>query len=255
MPEGHILHRLARDQQSLLHRRLAVSSPQGRFAEGAAVLDGHRLELVEAYGKHLHHCVDGGAELHVHLGMQGKWIRLDADRPPRAQVRLRLCDSDLAWDLIAPATCRLLEPGQWSTLVATLGPDPLRPDADPGVAWSRVHAFRGALGAALLDQSVLAGVGNVFRAEALFAAGLHPACPAAALGRPAFDRLWQLLVQMMRQAVEDNRIVTVPGAGELPEQQARMVYKQLVCRRCGTLVVTSSIGGRTAYACPVCQPC
>ncbi|HUR51237.1 MAG TPA: DNA-formamidopyrimidine glycosylase family protein [Mycobacteriales bacterium] len=256
MPEGHILHRLARDQQDLVGQVLSASSPQGRFAQGSAALDGRRLELVEAYGKHLHHRAAAGAELHVHLGMQGKWIPLDAERPPRAQVRLRLTGSGVAWDLIAPATCRLLEPGQWEALVATLGPDPLRPDADPDEVWRRVHAYRGALGAALLDQSVVAGVGNVFRAEALFAVRLHPAAPAAALDRVGFDRLWQVLVAMMRRAVDDNRIITVPDAPKtVPETESRMVYKQQLCRRCGTGVVTSSVGGRTAYACPICQPC
>lgn len=257
MPEGHIVHRLARDQQPLVGEVLAASSPQGRFAEGAGVLDGCRLDLVEAYGKHLHHRACSGSELHVHLGMQGKWIRLDPEQPPRTQVRLRLTAAQVAWDLIAPATCRILEPGQWPALVAGLGPDPLRLDADPDEAWRRLHSYRGALGAALLDQSVVAGVGNVFRAEALFAAALHPAAPAGALDRAGFDGLWQILVQMMRQAVEDNRIITVPDAPDrvrLPEQESRMVYKQQVCRRCGTPVVTSSIGGRTAYACPVCQP-
>ena len=257
MPEGHILHRLARDQQPLVGHVLAASSPQGRFTDGAETLDGRRLELVEAYGKHLHHRYDAGAELHVHLGMQGKWIRLSAERPARGQVRLRLTDSVVAWDLIAPATCRLLDPGEWKALLGALGPDPLLPDAEPEEAWRRLHAYRGAVGAALLDQSVVAGVGNVFRAEALFAAGVHPARPAAGLGRPDFDRLWEILVEMMRRAVDEYRIVTVPETSDgerLPEHQSRMVYKQQSCRRCGTVVVTPTIGGRTAYACPLCQP-
>ncbi len=257
MPEGHVLHRLARDQRELISHIVAASSPQGRFVGGAGKIDGGRLELVEAYGKHLHHRYDTGAELHVHLGMQGKWLRLDPGRPPRKQVRLRLTDSCVAWDLIAPATCRLLDPGDWETLVGTLGPDPLRADTDSEDLWNRLHIYRGALGGALLDQSVVAGVGNVLRAESLFAAGLNPGRPASTLQRAEFDRWWQILVVMMRQAVEENRIITVSDATDrtnLPEQQARMVYKQPACRRCGTPVATSVIGGRTAYVCPVCQP-
>jgi endonuclease-8 len=257
MPEGHVLHRLAQDQQELVGHVVTASSPQGRFADGAGKIDGGRLELVEAYGKHLHHRYDTGAELHGHLGMQGKWLRLDPGRPPRNQVRLRLTDSCVAWDLIAPATCRLLGPGEWETVVGTLGPDPLRADADPEEVWRRLHTYRGALGAALLDQSVVAGVGNVLRAESLFAAGLNPGRPAPTLQRADFDRWWQMLVVMMRRAVDETRIITVPDATNrrnLPEQRARMVYKQPACRRCGTLVAVSAIGGRTAYVCPVCQP-
>ena len=109
----------------------------------------------------------------------------------------------------------------------------------------------------MLDQSVVAGVGNVLRAESLFAAGLNPGRPTSILQRADFDRWWQILLAMMRRAVEETRIITVPDAtdrGTLPEQQARMVYKQPTCRRCGTPVAVSVIGGRTAYVCPVCQP-
>ena len=144
MPEGHVLHRLAQDQQELVGHVVTASSPQGRFADGAGTIDGGRLELVEAYGKHLHHRYGTGAELAVHLGMQGKWFRLDAGQPPRNQVRLRLTDSCVAWDLIAPATCRLLGPGEWEAMAGTLGPDPLRTDADPDEVWRRLHTYRGA---------------------------------------------------------------------------------------------------------------
>jgi endonuclease VIII len=111
----------------------------------------------------------------------------------------------------------------------------------------------------LLDQSAIAGIGNVFRAEALFACGLHPSRPAASLPRAEFDRLWATVHEMMGRAVTDGRIVTVdPPAGrsrtEIPENQARYVYKQACCRRCGAPVVSWILGGRTAYACPVDQP-
>lgn len=187
--------------------------------------------------------------------MQGKWLVVDADRPARPQVRLRVTGRGPAWDLIAPSTCELLSPTEWSRLVASLGPDPLHADADAEEAWQRVHAWTGPIGAALLDQAVLAGVGNVFRAEVLHACGIHPQQPASTLSRQAFDEIWQTLVTMMRRAVDDNRIITAPEATvDVSETDARMVYKQQACRRCGTAVDTSTIGGRTAYACPVCQP-
>jgi endonuclease VIII len=125
MPKGHILHRLAQDQEEMVGHVVTASSPQGRFAAGAAKIDGGRLELVEAYGKHLHQRYHTGARLHVHLGMQGKWLRLDPGNPPRNQVRLRLADCSIAWD--------------------------------PDEVWRRLYTYRGALGAALLDRSVVAG--------------------------------------------------------------------------------------------------
>jgi endonuclease VIII len=260
MPEGHLYHRLARDLGELASQALAASSPQGRFAEGAARIDGTRLEVAEAYGKQLLMRFAGGRTVHVHLGMCGKLLGVaDPSRPPRPQVRLRLAGADAAWDLIAPATCELLDHAGVAGLLARLGPDPLREDADPERAWTSLRAAPGALGAALLDQAVIAGIGNVFRAEALFACGQHPSRPAASLTRAEFDRLWATVCAMMGRAVDDGRIVTVdPPAGrsrtEIPEDEARYVYKQACCRRCGAPVVSWILGGRTAYACPVDQP-
>ena len=260
MPEGHLLHRLARDQAELIGRETRATSPQGRFAEGAAALDGRRLDAVEAYGKHLHHRFGGdvGLGLHTHLGMQGKWIRLNADSPPRPQVRVRLATTDVAWDLIAPGTCELIDRAVWQELVGSLGPDPLADRPDEERAWKAVTSFPGTVGAALLDQSVVAGVGNVLRAESLFRAGIHPSRPASEIDRETFHRLWAGLVALMAQSVDDGRIISAPlPAAEratIAEAEGRMVYKQSTCRACGTPVESRELAGRTAYACPRCQP-
>ncbi len=260
MPEGHVLHRLARDQAELIGNEVRISSPQGRFADGAAALDGLRLEAVEAYGKHLYHRFvgEGGPGLHTHLGMQGKWIRLMGDRPPRPQVRVRLATAGVAWDLIAPATCELLDQDGWEELVGSLGPDPLAAAPDDERAWKGVTSYPGTVGAALLDQSVVAGVGNVLRAESLFRAGIHPSRAASEVDGHAFDRLWTGLVVLMRQSVDDGRIISAPlPAAEratVPEAEGRMVYKQYRCRACGTAVESWDLAGRTAYACLSCQP-
>lgn len=260
MPEGHVLHRLARDLGALAGERLAASSPQGRFAEGAAEIDGARLDAVEAHGKHLLERFAGGRTVHVHLGMAGKLLRFpDPSRPPLPQVRLRLAGDGVAWDLIAPSTCELLDEAGVDRLLARLGPDPLRDDADPERAWKRLRAGRGTLGAALLDQSVIAGIGNIFRTEALFVCGLHPTRPAASLTPAEFDQLWATVQGMMRRSVDDGRLVTVdplegrPGA-EAPEEGARYLYKRERCRRCGAAVESWTLGGRAVYACPVDQP-
>jgi endonuclease-8 len=196
--------------------------------------------VAEAHGKHLLVRFAGGRTVHVHLGMRRKLLGVvDPSRPPRPQVRLRLAGATAAWDLIAPATCELLDDAGVARLLAHLGPDPLRKDADPEHAWTSLQATPSALGAALLDQAVIAGIGNVFRAE--------------------FDRLWATVREMMGRAVDDGRIVTVdPPAGrsrtDIPEDEARYVYRQACCRRCGAPVASWILGGRTAYACPVEQP-
>jgi endonuclease VIII len=260
MPEGHLYHRLARNLNEFTGCELAAWSPQGRFTEGAAQINGTRLEVAEAHGKHLLVRFAGDRAVHVHLGMRGKLLRVaDPSRPPLPQVRLRLAGTTAAWDLIAPSACELVDHAGVAGLLARLGPDPLREDADPERAWTSLQAAPGALGAALLDQAVIAGIGNVFRAEALFVCGLHPGRPAASLTRAEFDRLWATVRAMMGRAVDDGRIVTVdPPAGrsqtDISEDEARHVYKQARCRRCGTPVVSWILGGRTAYACPVDQP-
>ena len=259
MPEGHTIHGLARAMVELVGRDVSASSPQGRFA--AAQVDGAQVSGIEAYGKHL--LIDtagpgatGEATVHVHLGMRGKWLRFaPVTGPGLPQVRLRLATPDVAWDLIAPSACDLFGPEQRSALIARLGPDPLRPDADVEQARRNIAAFGGPIGAALLDQAVLAGVGNVFRAEVLHACRIAPDRPAGAVSDAEFDQLWTTLTAMMTTAVDEGRIITVDADDRLavPEDQSRRVYKQQACYDCGTPVVTSTVGGRTSYACPRCQ--
>ncbi len=256
MPEGHVLHRLACELRELVGSPVGVSSPQGRFPD-AGLLDGRVLQAAEAYGKHLFLRFDPSV-VHVHLGMQGKFLRLTPPPPPRPQVRLRLLGAEVAWDLIAPSRCELLSAGEAAGLVARSGPDPLEADADPELVWKHLQGHAGPVGAALIDQSVIAGVGNVLRAEVLLLTGVRPERPVGNLSRPEFDHLWSTLRSMMQRAVEEGRILSLetPASVErttLPEADGRYVYKQSHCRRCGTPVVVSSVGGRSAYACPRCQ--
>lgn len=241
--------------------RLAVSSPQGRFAPDAAVLDGRVLLAVEAKGKHLLHHFEGGSHLHVHLGMQGKFLRDAGARPPLPQARARLEDpaAKVAWQLVAPSRCELLGDEQVTRLLDGLGPDPLRDDADAETASQRLAHEARSIGEVLLDQSILAGAGNVLRAEVLHACRIHPRRSASSLSEVERSCVWATLRQMMELAVHEGRILTVPAEPgvdrkTLPEADARYVYKQAHCRRCGTNIETETIGGRTSYACPSCQP-
>jgi endonuclease VIII len=257
VPEGHTLHRLARDLRELAGQTVHATSPQGRFKEGAVSLDGSRIREPDAWGKHLFLRTDGPRHLHVHLGMQGRFFRYpDPSRAPLAQSRLRLSTADVAWDLVAPSTCELLSDAQVDRVVAGLGPDPLRNGADREAALRALRTSARPVGATLLDQAVVAGVGNVFRNETLHEIGVHPATRGRDLTPAQVERLWEVLRRMMTQAVEDGRIITVdvPDRLSVPEAEARHVYKQQRCRDCGTPVEVLPIGGRTAYVCPAQQP-
>ncbi|MDQ6670562.1 MAG: Fpg/Nei family DNA glycosylase, partial [Chloroflexota bacterium] len=240
--------------------------PQGRNVDIAAVLDGRVLERVEARGKHLFYHWRRVPILHIHLGLIGSFRQSAA--PPQApgpSVQLRMASRHAAVDLVGATTRELIGCERWQHIVNRLGPDVLDGDADPERAWERLSGRSVAIGAALLDQRIVSGVGNVYRAEGLFVNGIHPLRPANTLSRDEFDRLWKTLVAMLRQGVEDRRIVTVhaseravvagDGAAEfVAPEDAFYVYKQHHCRRCGSPIRAWPLGPRRAYACERCQP-
>ena len=258
MPEGHAVHRHARAlTRSFAGEGVAVSSPQGRFAPGAALLDGATLVEAEAYGKHLfaRFAPSRGPEqtLHVHLGLYGKWTFGTAAPEPRGQVRLRLLADRAYADLRGPTACEVLAADEVAAIVQRIGPDPIRRDADPERAWARVRRSRAPIATLLMDQSVFAGVGNIYRAEVLFRAGIDPYRPACEVARLQFDDLWADLVVLMKAGLRSGRIVTT-------EKDDRWVGSTYVyrrqgedCVRCGDEVAWSDIAGRTLYWCPGCQ--
>ena len=272
MPEGHTLHRLAGELTDALGRApLASSSPQGRFEGGAALVDGRSLEGAEAWGKHLLLHVDGLPEVgHVHLGLYGAWrvVRHEPGEAPPVvgQVRWRLAVPTATADLRGPTACELLAPDEVGALLARLGPDPLRPDADPERAWARISRSRTSVAVLLMDQSVLAGVGNVYRAEVLFRHGIDPWTPGNRLPREAWEAVWADLVVLMAEGVRTGRIDTVRPEHE-PEAMGRepraddhggevYVYRRdgRPCHVCGTDVRAERVAARNLFWCPRCQP-
>ncbi len=257
MPEGHTIHRIARDHiRDLGADTIGVSSPQGRFAGGAARLDGSAIERIDAWGKHLFYQFERDQILHVHLGLYGKfWRHATPALPTHRQVRLRMEATEVGYDLTGPTACEVLDPDGMAGIVARLGPDPLRRGTDGASAWPRLARRRGPIGVAIMDQSVVAGVGNVYRAESLFVHGIHPARPSNTIAREEWDALWATLVRMMRAGVRARRIVTVPRNDPyVDDGRQRYVYKQDHCGRCDTAIRRWDLSGRWAYACETCQP-
>ncbi len=270
MPEGHTIHRLAADHDRLFGGRpVRASSPQGKFADSAALIDGRELEGAEAHGKHLFLGFGPAGWVHVHLGLFGGYT-LGAGPAPAAgdTVRLRLvargAEAGFA-DLRGPAACELITEPDKKLLHDRLGPDPLRPGTDPAPAWRRISRSRTPVATLLMDQSVLAGVGNVYRAEVLFRHGVDPYLPGRELDRARWEAIWADLVALMRQGVADNRIDTVRPQ-HTPQAMGRpprvddhggevYVYRraQQPCLVCGTPVRTAVLANRNLFWCPGCQ--
>ena len=319
MPEGHSVHRIARQfEANFAGHRVSASSPQGRFAEGAAVLDGRVLRRTFAVGKQMFSEFEGDAWLRVHLGIYGAWDfagdvtttlgqtgeysrrdpqrRIDDSRgetslasigaPRRARlhmaeqerveeldawppapvgaVRLRLLTEATCADLRGPTACELLDPAGVDARLAKLGPDPL---VDRGRAAQErfvraVLAKRTPIGILLMDQSVVAGIGNVYRAEMLYRAGLDPHRPGTSLSEEQARDLWADWSKLLRIGVEVGQMMTIDGlrgarrADALRNREDRhWVYGRagLPCRVCGTPVALEEMQARKLYWCPGCQ--
>ncbi|MGR8010548.1 Fpg/Nei family DNA glycosylase [Streptomyces hypolithicus] len=268
MPEGHTIHRLAADHRARFTpgAPLRVTSPQGRFAAAAALLDGARLDTAEAHGKHLFLGFEESGWVHIHLGLFGKLGFGPAPAPPPTDtVRLRLENTEAYADLRGPTTCALITDGEKQAIHDRLGPDPLRPDADPAKAWQRISRSRTTVAALLMDQKIVAGVGNVYRAEVLFRHGIDPYRAGKDLTRREWDAMWADLADLMREGVRNNRIDTVRPE-HLPEAMGRAprvddhggevyVYRRanLPCHICGGEIRTAGLAARNLFWCPACQ--
>ena len=259
MPEGHTVHRAAREHTKLFAGApVCVTSPQGRF--DASVIDGRTLKRVEAYGKHWFAWFEGNALIHVHLGLFGKWwTHTDGFIPPaRDSVRMRWLGANGAIDLTGPTACVVGTPELYDSVVKRLGPDPLRKDAQAARFVDKVARSKKSIGQLLMDQSVAAGVGNVYRAEALFVRGIWPERLGTDVGAAEAEAIWTVLVGMLRDGVKTGKIVTVPKAERPPDAsrdgKVNYVYKRELCLRCGTPIRRWDMAGRWCYACPTCQP-
>jgi len=282
MPEGHTLRKLADDLTSAFAgRAVRVSSPQGRFAADAEQLDGSRVVGADSAGKHLFVEHEGERFVHVHLGLIGQLdvhaqtVGGAAGVPaPVGAVRLRMVTVDddtdprpTAYaDLRGAIVCDLVGPGRRAEIIDRLGPDPLRPDADPDRAWRRISASPRAIGDLLMDQKVLAGVGNVYRAEVLFRHRIHPLRPGNTLRSGQWRAMWADLVELMADGVRTGRIDTVRPE-HTPEAMGRpprkddhggevYVYRRTSqpCLVCGTAVRAGELVGRNTFWCSKCQP-
>lgn len=276
MPEGHVIHRLADEFTRIFGtQRLHITSPQGRFATEAALVDGSQLERAEAFGKHLFLHFDAASDEHIiyiHLGLIGH-LRFEDRENVWGQIRLRietLADDSgsshhLAANLRGPQWCRLITDEEYAIAVGKIGEDPIRDDANPRQVWAKVQRSKRSIGSLLMDQKLFAGVGNIYRAEVLFRHQQSPFTPGNAIDRSVFFAMWEDLVVLMRQGVVDGEINTVRDehTPEVMHRPARddehggevYVYRRAGddCYVCGSDIAMKAYEGRNLFWCPTCQ--
>ncbi|WP_314502049.1 DNA-formamidopyrimidine glycosylase family protein [uncultured Microbacterium sp.] len=335
MPEGHSVHRIARQfDRNFVGREVSASSPQGRFAEGARIINGRTATSVRAVGKQMFLEFDDDLWLRVHLGMYGAWdfagevvvdptiasangrmgqtnqrgtqlevpilddagensltsigaprrarvrVRMseqttglggggDADEdqwppPVVGQVRLRLLTAVTSADLRGPTACELQTPDEVAATIAKLGPDPLVDDvAESEEIFTAVVARKPTpIGQLLMDQSVVSGIGNVYRAELLFRARQNPHTAGREVREEVVRDLWRDWVRLLAIGVETGQMMTMDDldpdayrAAMAHRDDRHWVYHRagLPCRVCGTAIVVEEMATRKLYWCPRCQ--
>lgn len=273
MPEGHVIHRLtARLLNEFGGYPLAVLSPQGRFASSAELLDGEAITGSASWGKHIFlkfgHAADETARwLHVHLGLYGKWrfYPLDVfDNPPpvRGEVRLRIVGKDQVADLSGPTRCAVVTFDEVHEVLRRLGPDPLVNQPEDRARFiGLVKSRKRAIGELVMDQSVVAGPGNIYRAECLFRTGISPFRKGINVAEKRIGLLWDDLRAGLLDGLETGLISTMLPEDLLPEDpldieaQRFYVYHRTgrPCVRCGAEIAEQLMQNRRLFWCPNCQ--
>jgi endonuclease-8 len=255
MAEGDSILRIARRMQETLEgAEVSARTPGQRRPDGLPVseLDGRALERVESRGKHLLLHFEGGLVLHSHLGMKGSWQLYDDGqrwRRPARDAWIALSGNNTEAVNFGGSKLRLVPEAQLNRdpRLARLGPDILAEDFDPAIAAARIRSTGPDLriGDALLGQRLVAGIGNIFRSEGCFEAGLDPRTPVGEITDDQLMGVLQATRELMLEAVETGR-------------QPNRVYRRagMPCERCGTKILSQAQGetARTTYWCPGCQP-
>lgn len=254
MVEGDGCHRVAAEhRKALVGRKLKATSPNGKFRAGALAINkaGGVLVKIEVHGKNLFYFFGPDAStptlvVHIHFGMAGAFA-VYAEKEPETtgNTRLRLVTSDgSSPQLVSHLSAMTVEHGKpeklYRELAEKLGPDPLRQDADLKRFTARCAGFKKPIGAVLMDQSAIAGVGNIYRSEVLYEAGIHPNQPANTLSSAELSGLWCTIVTQMQSGF---RTGSIWGDRDEP-----LVYGREESA-CGGAVASMEMGGRTVYVC------
>jgi endonuclease VIII len=259
MPEGDTIFRAARTLAKVLNGRILRSVESPLEAIASAGLAGRRVERVEARGKNLLVAFDDGRVLHTHMRMTGSWhVYRHGERwqRPRRQARVVLATEDFVTVCFDAPVVRLLTAAELSrdALLSGLGPDILAPDFDRVGARARLKGLGGvAVGEAVMRQSAVAGIGNVYKSEALFLCGVDPFVPVGQFSDRTLDLLLEKARTLMRGNLRGGARETRPSL----TRERTWVYGRggRPCRRCGTSIQMRRQGpdARSTYWCVACQ--
>jgi endonuclease VIII len=259
MPEGHTVHRTANHfKKHFVGEQVLVTSPQGRFSDSKLVT-GTKLLAAQAIGKQLFLKFEP-AILRIHLGIYGKWqfSQVTELPDPKGAVRARFISGSNLADLRGPTACELLTTEQYLQVLSRLGPDPLDSSADMGRFVDKVGRSSVSIGQLLMDQSVISGIGNVYRAELLFRANLNPHTPGKLVPREVVEAIWNDAAELMPLGVKTGLMLTRDGflKAKTKKDDRYYVYKRegLSCRECGNLISIEVMATRKLYFCAACQP-
>lgn len=226
-----------------------------------------RVDAVERRGKNVLHVLDDGSVLAVNLGMTGRLLPFPAPprgaaRPTHPAVVFRFGDGTvLVFDDVRRfGTVEALSADEWSERSRRMGPEPLDPSFGPGDLRERLRTSRAPIRSWLLDQRRIAGVGNIYAAEALHLAGIHPRRPAEGIRRGEAERLHAALHSVLQAAI-DHGGTTIRDYRNADGEEGAFARRLHVygrdgepCLRCGATVERVVFGARSAFFCPRCQP-
>ncbi len=295
MPEGNEVHRwAARHTAAFAGRKLNVlPGPSHRFND-AHLVDGKKLLRVHAVGKHLGYEFPGSLYLHVHLGRFGDFTEGCGPLPePKGALRAILqragsgksarsqkgqphnltCAKDdgtqpfppeeVDWcELRGPTDCSVYDAAKWQALLDRLGPDPLANEPgghdDPRRAFEKILKKKATIGELLMDQSILSGIGNIYRAELLFRHRVNPFTPGDAMDLKTLKAMWKDAIPLLKAGMVDRRIVCTKCADRPSKQdpaplgEEHYVYRRhgKPCFVCGETILRKDVAGRTLYWCP-----
>lgn len=265
MPEGHSIHRVANNfARSFVGQKITIISPQGRFEAEARLVSGRTLTNSLAVGKQLFLDFDNDLAIRIHLGIYGKWnfysVPMSKAPEPWGQVRARFGSKVASADLRGPTVCEVIDQSQVARIIKRLGPDPLNPDPTGSQALEfiqKIKASKAPIGALLMNQSVISGIGNVYRAELLYRARVNPKLSGSKLSEDQILQIWDDAVQLMKIGVKRGVMLTRDDflKGRVKVEDRYYVYKRngLPCRVCNKKVLVEEFFGRKLYFCPNCQ--
>jgi endonuclease-8 len=261
MPEGHTVHRIANEFNTLFGGKvIGVDSPQGRFTD-SRLINGLELIRATAVGKQMFLHFGDDLIVRIHLGIYGKWQFHQGQQPvPVGEVRARFFTKTVTAELRGPTICEVIGQGEYQKVLNRLGPDPLNDDPN-GEEFerfaARVLGSKTEIGLLLMNQDVIAGIGNVYRAEILYRAKVNPHKPGSSLTKKKIREIWDDALMLLRVGVRHGVMITRDEflAEDPGKAERNWVYKRenTPCRACGRKIVLEIAAGRKLYWCPRCQ--